>query len=115
MGKNQIKVLYCKKGLANFYGTHIEINNKLKYDKKLRDYIIKHELGHREEFDISHELKIDWKIITSLLFFVFTTPSTWIDFFPIQIKNKQLIYDLNLLILYSLIIICSFILIKIIK
>ena len=113
MGKNKIKVLYCKKGLGNFFGDYIEINEKLKYDKKLRDYIVKHELGHKKEFDILHEFKIDWKIIPSLFFFVFTTPSCWVDFAPIQFKNKQIIYDLNLLILYSILIIGTFLLIKI--
>ncbi len=113
MEKEKPKVLYCNRGFANFYGSHIEINKKLKYNKKLRDYVIKHELGHKKEFDISHEFKIDWKIIPSLFLFVLITPSTWIDFLPIQIKDKQIIYDLNLIILYSLIIIGVFILIKI--
>jgi hypothetical protein len=114
MEKNQIKVLYCKRGIANFFETYIEINNKLKYNKPLRDYIVKHELGHKKEFDISHEFKINWKMIPSLMWFVLTTPSTWLDFFPIQYKDKQIIYDLNLLILYGLTITSTIILILII-
>lgn len=99
-----MKVLYCSKGLANFFGNYIEINKKLKYNKPLRDYIVKHELGHSDKFDLMHEFKFDWKIIPSLLFFVLTTPSTWFDFLPVQIRNKQIVYDLNLLILYGFII-----------
>lgn len=102
------KVVYCSKGLANCYPeeNRIEINNKLKYNKPLRDYIIKHELGHKEEFDLSHEFKIDWKMMPSLLFFVLSTPSTWFDFLPVQRKGKNIVYDLNLLILYGLVILC---------
>ena len=113
MGKNKIRVLYCKKGLGNNFITHIEIHEKLKYNKKLRDYIVKHELGHKKEFDILHEFKIDWKIMPLLFLFVIKHPNTWRDFFPIQFKNKQIIYDLNLLILYSILVIGIFILIKI--
>lgn len=111
MGKNQIKVLYSDKGLGNNFNTHIEINKKLKYNKPLRDYIVKHELGHKKEFDLSHEFKIDWRIIPSLLFFVITTTSTWWDFSPFQIRKKQIIYDLNLLILYGFMILAIIILI----
>jgi hypothetical protein len=108
-----MKILYSNKGLANCFPeqNYIEINKKLKYNKPLRDYIIKHELGHKKKFDLSHEFKINWNIIPSLLFFVFTTPSTWIDFLPIQKKGNNIIYDLNLLILYTLVILCIIILI----
>ena len=99
------KVIYCNWGLANVYFDRIEINEKLKYNKRLRDYIIKHELSHKTSFDLSHEFKIDWKMIPSLFYFIIINPSTWIDFLPIQIKNKEIIYDLNLLLLYSIIII----------
>lgn len=100
-----MKVLYCKKGLANNFLNHIEINKKLKYNKHLRDYIIKHELGHKKEFDLSHEFKFDWKMMPSLLFFVIKNPSVWWDFLPVQKKGKNIVYDLNLLILYGFIII----------
>jgi hypothetical protein len=101
------KVVYCSKGLANCYPeeNRIEINKKLKYNKPLRDYIVKHELGHKEEFDLSHEFKIDWKMMPSLFWFVVKNPSVWWDFFPIQKKGKNIVYDLNLLILYGLVII----------
>ena len=110
---NQIKVKYSKRGLANYFGTYIEINNNLKYNKPLRDYIVKHELGHSDKFDLSHEFKIDWKIMPSLIMFVLKNPSTWRDFSPVQIRKKNIIYDLNLIILYSFIILLTIILIKI--
>lgn len=116
MGKKknlQLQVRYSNKGIANFFGDYIEIHKDLKYNKKLRDYIIKHELGHKKEFDLWHEFKIDWKVMPSLLKFILVHPSTWIDFLPIQIKGKRIIYDTNLCILYLFIIALLFLLIKI--
>lgn len=113
MGKKQIQVFYTNKGLGNFYGNYIEINKQLKYNKPLRDYVIKHELGHKKEFDILHEFNIDWKIMPSLFWFVIKTPSTWIDFSPLYWRKKEIVYDLNLIILYSFIIIGIYILTKI--
>lgn len=109
----QPKVFYCTKGFANFYDDHIEINYNLRKNKRLRDYVMKHELGHKKEFDILHEFKIDWKIVPALIYFVITNPSTWRDFSPIQIRNKKIIYDINLIILYITIILLGIISIKI--
>lgn len=98
--EKQIQVRYARKGLANFFGDHIEINENLKKSKRLRDYVIKHELGHRESFDLWHEFQIDWKVMPSLFLFVFSHPSTWIDFSPIQLRKEGIVFDLNLTILY---------------
>lgn len=96
----KIKVIYSDTGLANFFGDHIEINKNLRKDKVLRDYIMKHELGHSKKFDLWHEFDIDWKIMPRLFSFLIRNPSTWIDFLPVQIKKRRLIFDLNLTILY---------------
>lgn len=98
--KNQLKVKYSNRGLANFFGDYIEINRKLKNHKRIRDYIMHHELGHSKKFDLGHEFQIDWKIMPSLIKFVIKNPSTWIDFLPIQRRNKVFIFDLNLILLY---------------
>jgi hypothetical protein len=101
-----MRILYCNKGIANCYPeqNYIEINKQLKYNKPLRDYIVKHELGHKKEFDLSHEFKIDWKMMPSLFWFFITTPSCWFDLIPVQKKGKNIVYDLNLLILYGFVI-----------
>jgi len=110
--KKQIK--YCEWGIANHYETHIEINKNLKYNKPLRDVIIKHELGHKNSFDILHEFDISvFKKIIPLTIFIIKNPKTWIDFLPIQIKNKQLVLDINIIILYLIIVIILSIKIKI--
>ena len=110
MKKKQLKVRYVKHGLANFFGEYIEINEKLKYDKRLRDYIVKHELRHSSDFDFGYEISEGIKLFAnpilafSLIAFHLKTPSTWIDLLPIQIRNRKIIYDLNLIILYVFII-----------
>jgi hypothetical protein len=98
---NRVKVIYSKRGIANFYGDYIEINENLRKHKKLRDYIVKHELGHSEKFDLWHEFKsMDLKMMPSLISFIIKNPSTWNDIFPIQYNQGHIIYDVNLLILY---------------
>jgi len=119
MKKKQIKVIYTKSGLANNFGTHIELNEKLKHNKFLRDFIIKHELGHKTGFDLDYEIKdalsliLKPKVAFSLLYLYITTPSAYIDLLPIQIRKKQIVYDLNLTILYFFIGLLIFLLIKI--
>lgn len=113
MENEKIKIKYTDYGLANFFGDYIEINKAFKHNKKLRDYVVKHELGHSKKFDLLHEFKIDFRIMPSLIGFIIKHPSTWIDFIPIQIRKKKIIYDLNLIILYSFIILLTILLIKI--
>lgn len=111
--QNQLKVKYSDYGVANFFGNYIEINKKFKYNKPLRDYVVKHELGHKNKFDLSHEFEIDYHIFP-LMIFILKNPSTWTDFLPIQFKKKKIIYDLNLMILYVFIISLIVFLIKVI-
>lgn len=112
MKKKQVKIIYSKYGLANFFGDYIEINEKLKYNKPLRDYIVKHELGHKKEFDLMHEFYFDWFLMPSLIKFIIVNPKTWIDLLPVQIRKGKFIYDLNLLILYSFSILSLFLIKK---
>lgn len=109
MKKKQKKIIYCNLGLANCYDDRIELNKKLKNNPILRDYIYQHELNHNMDcFDLSHEFKISLKIFPRMFWFILKTPSTWIDFLPIQIRNKKIIYDLNMCSLYLIIIILGF-------
>jgi hypothetical protein len=106
MKKKQIKVIYKKFGLANNFGNYIEIHEKLKYNKPLRDYVVKHELGHKKHFDLNYDFSDGLSLLKkpdiafSLLYLYLTTPSMWVDFLPIQYRNKQIIYDVNLTLLY---------------
>ena len=108
MQTSKLKVKYTSQGLANFYGDYIEINYKLKKDKELRDYILRHELGHSKEFDLGHEIADSFillrkpKILLKLISFYIKNPSSLRDMLPIQFKQKKMFIDLNLMILYGL-------------
>jgi predicted SprT family Zn-dependent metalloprotease len=105
--KKQQRIVYSEYGLANVYSDKIELNKslKLKKYKVLRDYIIKHELEHKiNSFDLMHEFKIDWKIMPKLIYFVIIHPSTYLDFLPVQRKNKYWIIDSNMCLLYLILI-----------
>lgn len=110
--KQKIQIRYTKWGTANNFGNYIEINKAFKKDKGLRDYIIKHELGHKKGFDLLHEFDIKPEI-GKLFFFILKNPRMWIDFFPLQIKDKKIIYDANLFMLYMIILILLFAISKI--
>ena len=99
------RVEYIDWGLANFYEDHIEINRGLSKDKNLRDYVIRHELGHVKGFDLKHEFDYsNFKLLGKLGWFVLKNPKTWIDFLPIQYKKGNLIIDYNQIIQYIIII-----------
>ena len=110
---NQTNIKYVNSGLSNvFEDGHIEINKKFLKYPKIHNYILKHELGHKKKFDILHEFKLSWEVFP--LFFIFIiTPNMWKDILPVQKKGKEIVYDLNLIILYSFIILLTIILIKI--
>jgi hypothetical protein len=100
-----------KSGLANFYGSYIEVNKELKKYPIALNYVVTHELGHKRGFDLAHEFDYR-KGLLPLLCFTITHPSSWIDFLPVQRRKKIWIIDYNLMILYGLVILLSGILIK---
>lgn len=121
MQKSQLKVKYTHEGLANFYGDYIEINHKLKKDKELRDYILRHELGHTKEFDLAHEVEDSFQLIKrprilfKIIWFYIRTPSSLKDLSPFRYVNKTFFIDINLICLYLFMGLLSFFLFKIIS
>ncbi len=90
-------------GIANNFGDYIEINKELKKFPKLYNSILKHELQHTKKPFSLFDLKIDIKNkvpIFGLMKFMITRPKTWTQALPIYIRNKKLIYDFNLMLLY---------------
>lgn len=98
-----MKVIYCKYGLANHYSDHIELNYHLKNNPKLKKIILEHELRHSDKFDLKHE--IDPLLGLKILPFFLLHPSCWIDLFPIQYRRGHWIFDLNISLLWIIIII----------
>ena len=112
METEEIPIRYVDWGLANNFGDYIELNKELKNDWRLREYVLAHELGHKKGFDLAHEFKWN-KNLPRLIKFVLINPKTWIDLLPIQYKNKTFIYDINIGIMYIIIIVLILFLIKI--
>jgi len=97
---------YTRYGIGNrFPGGCIELHRKLKtpFYLPLHNEILKHELKHTDKGftyeDLIHDLswlkhkRLWWK-------FVLTTPSSWIQFFPLYPHNKKIHIDVNLIILW---------------
>lgn len=99
-----MKVVYSPFGLANRYDDFIEININLRKDKLLRDYAVKHELGHQSKFDLKHEFDVRVPFF-KLTWFIVKHPSTWLDFLPLQFRKGVFVYDLNLILLYGLLVV----------
>ena len=95
------KIVYVKNGLANFYPDRIEVSIDLKKNRKLLEYVLEHEQGHKEGFDLIHDFSFKG---IKLIPFMLTHPRTWIDFSPIQFKKGELIYDLNMIIQYGILV-----------
>lgn len=111
-------ITYMNRGIANvFPGGRIEVHKKLKRPEyaPLFQKIMEHEAAHTDfgwaMSDFQNDLhwltgvrKMWWK-------FVLTTPSSWIQFFPLYRSNKKTYLDPTLLIFWavSLVIIFSWI------
>lgn len=103
-----MRIEYVDWGLANYFEDHIEINKDLRRHRKLLDYVLAHELGHKKGFDLWHEF--DFKLqLPRLIMFVISHPKTWIDFLPIQYRKKRWVYDTNLFMLYGMALLLLFI------
>ena len=99
-----MEVRYVKWGLANNFGTFIELNENLKDYPKLHDSILQHEFQHTDKLftlhDLNHDLKNDGHEVDKILFMV-KHPKTWIQFLPLYwTKSKGFVYDINLSIFW---------------
>lgn len=106
-----MEIKYISHSIANRYQNHIEINHHLKKYPDLLEPILKHELSHTDKPWSMEDFKLDflsndeinqWKLIK----FMFKHPSSFVQLSPILYsKKKGLIVDINLLIMYSIMII----------
>ena len=104
-----LEVKYVDYGIANNFGTHIEMNKHLKDYPDLHEAILKHEMGHTDRIFTKQDLIADLKplrIKKRILFrFMIRHPKALFQFLPIYITKKHgLVYDINLILIYSFII-----------
>jgi len=88
-------------GIANNFGDYIEINRELKKFPKLYKSVLAHELKHTKKPFSFSEFLMEFKDINwDLFLFSIKRPKTWIQALPFYIKNRKLVYDLQLILFY---------------
>lgn len=108
---NEVNVTYTRWGLANRFPDGIELNQVLKKNPRLHDSILHHELGHKKDNTFKQDYVHDLRPINKLsqkdlIIFMVKHPTTWTQLLPFYYspKRKKIIYDLNMVINYSLVI-----------
>lgn len=109
MIKNKsLDIVYVDWGIANNFGEVIEINRNLANYPNLFNPILRHELEHSDKFFTWHDLRHDINSSHTvnqfeLLKFMIKHPKSLTQFLPFywQRSSKKIVYDVNLLIIYS--------------
>ena len=105
-----MEIRYVNTGIANNFDTHIEINENLKKYPNLLEPILKHELSHDKGRWSKKDFKLDFfsksGVNSMELFkFMFKHPKSFSQLLPvIYRKKKGFIIDINLLIMYLIMI-----------
>lgn len=102
-----MEVKYVPYGIANNFGTHIELNENLPKYPNLHAPILAHELSHTQEKGFTKEdLLVDIRPVklsySELLKFMIKYPKTMVQFLPFYISNNTFIYDINMCITWGL-------------
>ena len=101
-----MEIIEVSHSVANRYPNHIEINKHLKKYPHLLKPILEHELSHTDKPWSLKDFKLDFvsksKIpFLNLIRFMFRHPASFLQLSPILYsKRKGLIIDINLLVMY---------------
>ena len=102
-----IPIIEVDYGIANNFGTHIEVNKNLKNYPKLYKEILGHEFEHTDKLFSFHDFKIDLLSSSNinnidLLWFIKNHPKSAVQFMPLWYsKRNGFYYDINMIIAYS--------------
>lgn len=104
-----MQIEYVPWGLANRYNHTIELNENLKQYPKLHDAILTHEFSHTDEKGFSKKdflIDIGENKINNLdvIKFMFKYPKSFMQFLPVYKKKDIIFYDINLIIIWTLMI-----------
>ncbi|GAG82773.1 unnamed protein product [marine sediment metagenome] len=101
-----MEIIEVSHSIANRYSNHIEINKNLKKYPDLLKPILEHELSHTDKPWTFQDFKLDFvsksKVpFLKLIKFMFRHPASFLQLSPILYsKRKGLIIDVNLLVMY---------------
>lgn len=102
-----MEIRYVPHAIANNFGSYIELNENLKKYPDLHDALLKHELSHTHSQGFTKEdLIIDLTETgvknKDLIRFMLKHPKSFLQLVPLYKKSGVWIYDINLLIIWSL-------------
>jgi hypothetical protein len=101
-----MKIIEVNHGIANNFGSHIEVNKHLKEYPELFNSVLKHELSHTDKKFSLHDFKLDFthdsKISNfQMLKFILKHPASLTQLLPIYYTPKKgFVYDINLIVMY---------------
>ena len=103
-----MKILLTREGVANRFPDRIEINRKLLDDPELFAYVLDRELNHTDkEFsvkDLHNDLSLNFRMASRLFLFTLKNPSVWYELLPIYKRKGKIVYDINMILSYSILI-----------
>ena len=101
-----MEVRYVPWGIANNFGTYIELNEHLPAYPELHKAILDHELAHTNnpgftKKDLALDLGPSKVNYLKLFKFMCIYPKTFLQFAPFYKKGNVLVYDINMIISWS--------------
>ena len=114
MISTNIPVVEVNHGIANNFGTYVEINKNLRKYPHLLNPILQHEFSHKGGGASMDDFKLDFIMTQTIhykdmLKFMIKHPRSFTQLLPFYwSKTKGFVYDFNLMVMY-LIMVCIFI------
>ena len=107
-----MEIRYVDRSLGNNFGSFIELNEHLKEYPQLHTQILNHELKHssikgftKQDFVADmNSTKIDYK---QLFKFMLKYPKSLWQFVPFYIQKGQFVYDINMCIVWGVVLFVS--------
>jgi hypothetical protein len=102
----RLNVKYVDWGVANNFGTHIELHKDLINYPKIHDALLAHEKQHTKAIFSKQDFMLDMirnpdLDYSSLWKFMLTRPKTLVQLIPIYWQpGRGFVYDINMLIIY---------------
>ena len=102
----ELPIIEVNHGLANNFGTHIEINKHLRNYPELLNPILEHEFSHTDKAVTWQDFKLDFIMPQAIHYkqlfnFMIKHPRSFTQFAPIYwTRKKGFIYDFNLIVMY---------------
>ena len=110
MPLNNLPIIEVDHGIANNFGTYIEINKHLRKYPKLLNPILEHENAHTNKKFSMEDFKLDFLMpqvihYKELVKFMFKHPKSFTQLLPFYwIKQKGFVYDINMMVMYLMMI-----------